>query len=106
MDASLLSQAEDQATHCRVFGNARRVLILWVLGTEEMSVSDIASAIGSSLQNTSQHLRLMKDRGILSSRRDGQTIYYRVESGDFPGSNCLINQNSISVQMLKQERKS
>ena len=99
MDTIIFEQAKQQAEFCRVFGNAKRVLILWVLGTEEMSVSDIASTLGTSLQNTSQHLRVMKDRGILSSRREGQTKYYRVEKGD-----CLINQNPISEQTPQEER--
>jgi predicted transcriptional regulator len=43
---------------------------------QEMPVSDIATAIDASLQNTSQHLRLMEDRGILVSRREGQNVYY------------------------------
>jgi ArsR family transcriptional regulator len=100
MEARLLEKAQKQAEYCRVFSNAKRVLILWLLGTEEMSVSDIASALDASLQNTSQHLRVMKDRDILSSRRDGQVKYYRVEKGE-----CLINLNPISVQTLQKERK-
>jgi ArsR family transcriptional regulator len=99
MDTRLFEQAQEQAEYCRVFSNAKRVLILWFLGTEEMSVSDIASALDASLQNTSQHLRVMKDRGVLSSRREGQIKYYRVEKGD-----CLINHNPISVQTLHVER--
>jgi len=99
MDARLFRQAQEQAEYCRVFSNAKRVLILWILGTEEMSVSDIASALGASLQNTSQHLRVMKDRGILSSRREGQSKYYRVEKGD-----CLTSRNLISVQTPQEER--
>ena len=99
MDARLFHQAQEQAEYCRVFSNAKRVLILWLLGTEEMSVSDIASALDASLQNTSQHLRVMKDRGILSSRREGQSKYYRVEKGD-----CLMNQNHFSVQTPQEER--
>jgi DNA-binding transcriptional ArsR family regulator len=78
-DAELQELAESQASVCGVFGSAKRVLILWALGAREMSVSEIASTIECSLQNTSQHLRLMKDKGILVSRREGQTIYYRIK---------------------------
>jgi len=74
----MLEAAKQQAEICKVFGNVNRILILWVLGTRELSVSDIAEAIDSSLQNTSQHLRLMRDKGILASRRDGHTIYYHL----------------------------
>ena len=82
-DEGLLALAESQAEICGVFGNANRVLILWALGEREMSVGEIASAIGCSLQNTSQHLRLMKDKNVLASRREGQTIYYRIEQSEF-----------------------
>jgi DNA-binding transcriptional ArsR family regulator len=72
----------DQAAFCKVFGNARRVLILWSLRDGELSVGEIAEAVDASLQNTSQHLHLMKESGVLSSRRDGQTIYYRIADSD------------------------
>jgi DNA-binding transcriptional ArsR family regulator len=74
--------AGDQAAFCRVFGNTRRVLILWTLLDHELSVSEIASAIDASMQNTSQHLHLMKEQGILNSRREGQTIYYSIADND------------------------
>jgi len=37
MDAILFQQAQEQAQYCQVFSNARRILILWVLGTDEMT---------------------------------------------------------------------
>jgi ArsR family transcriptional regulator, virulence genes transcriptional regulator len=78
MPADIVELAKERAQVCSIFGNPSRVLILWALGERELSVGDIASAIECSLQNTSQHLHLMKDRGLLTSRRDGNTIYYRV----------------------------
>jgi len=78
MDMSLLQQAEMQADLCRVFTSPRRVLIVWALADCELSVSEIAEAVDTSMQNTSQHLRLLKDKGLLTSRREGRTIYYRV----------------------------
>jgi DNA-binding transcriptional ArsR family regulator len=82
MQADILELAENQAEICGVFGNAHRVLILWALGSGERSGRAIASTVSCSLQNASQHLRLMKDRGILASRRDGNTIYYRINRND------------------------
>jgi DNA-binding transcriptional ArsR family regulator len=82
MRSDILKSAQSQAELCGVFGNPSRVLILWVLGERELSVGNIASAIECSLQNTSQHLHLMKGKGILTSRRDGNTIYYRVNYGE------------------------
>jgi DNA-binding transcriptional ArsR family regulator len=71
--------AEEQANYCSVFSNARRIQILWALADRELSVGAIAEAVGSSIQNVSQHLGKMKDYNIVSSRREGQTIYYRIE---------------------------
>ena len=82
MDSELQSLANNQAHLCSVFGNAKRILILWVLGKEELSVGEIAEEIGTSLQNTSQHLRLMKDRDIVQSRRVGQAVYYRIAENE------------------------
>mgnify|MGYP005861223285 CR=1 FL=1 len=78
MDASLLELARHQAEICKTFGSATRILILWVLGNSELSVSEIAQSVDLSIQNASQHLLLMKSRGILTSRREGQVTYYSI----------------------------
>ena len=78
---SLENQADEQAKYCSIFSNSRRVQILWALADREMSVGEIADAVGTSLQNTSQHLSKMRDYDIVSSRREGQTIYYRIREG-------------------------
>lgn len=78
MEPEILQWAETQSKLYQVLTNPVRVLILRILSCTEMSVGEISATVGSSMQNTSQHLRLMKDRGLLESRRDGQTIYYRI----------------------------
>lgn len=70
--------AEVQAAIYQVFSNARRIQIFWLLMEREMSVNELAEAIDASIQNTSQHLRLMKAEDILVTRRNGQSIYYRI----------------------------
>jgi len=81
--------AEKQADIFSIFSNAKRVLIFWALDGREMSVNEIARVIDSSLQNTSQHLRLMKGKGILTSRREGHTVYYRIADNEI-GKYCLL----------------
>ncbi len=78
METEDLTRAQQQAELCGILGNARRILIIWALQDAELSVSDLSRQINTSLQNTSQHLRLMKDKGILEARRDGREIYYRI----------------------------
>ncbi|MCB8978836.1 MAG: winged helix-turn-helix transcriptional regulator [Ardenticatenaceae bacterium] len=90
MDGELRALAESQAAICSVFANPRRVLIIWTLAEQEKSVSEIAATVGLSLQNTSQHLHLMKEKGVLDSRRDAQTIYYRIAENELAKSCPLL----------------
>jgi DNA-binding transcriptional ArsR family regulator len=86
MDATVIYLAERQAALCRAVGNARRLVILWMLSKEELSVNEIAARAGSSLQNISQHLSLLKKYGIVTTRRAGQTIFYQIADNE-----CLKN---------------
>lgn len=87
-NVTLKALAEQQAEICRVFANPTRVMILWALAKHERSVTEIAEAVDASLQSTSQHLRIMKKKKVLTSRRDGQTIYYRVS--DVATAGCQL----------------
>ena len=74
--------AERQAELCKLFGNASRILIVWSLSDGELPVSVIADEVGTSLQNISQHLALLKEHGIVTARRDAQTIYYCIADSE------------------------
>ena len=78
LDSTVIDLAEKQAALCRMLGNTRRLLILWVLQNDELPVNEIAVRVGSSLQNISQHLNLLKSAGFLTARREGHTIYYQI----------------------------
>ena len=78
MDKILYDLAEKQAEICRVIGNTRRLLILWQLSKQELSVNEIAAQVGSTLQNVSQHLSVLKKTGIVVARREGQAIFYQL----------------------------
>jgi len=56
-----------------------RLKILCVLGDQEVSVQDIVDRVGTSQSNISQHLAILRDKGILSARKDANRVYYRVE---------------------------
>ncbi len=71
------------ASFCRVFSDEKRLRIMWFLGATERTVSEIAAELGISLQNTSQHLRIMRDKGAVTSRREGQTKHYRISNAKF-----------------------
>jgi ArsR family transcriptional regulator len=55
-----------------------RLKILCTLGEQEVSVQDIVEQVGTSQSNISQHLAILRDKGILISRKDANRVYYRV----------------------------
>jgi ArsR family transcriptional regulator len=59
-----------------------RLQIVEVLATGELSVGEIVEAVGEKQAITSQQLNLMKDKGVLASRRHGAKVYYRIENSN------------------------
>ena len=55
-----------------------RLKILCTLGEQEVSVQDIVERVGTSQSNISQHLAILRDKGILDSRKDANRVYYRM----------------------------
>jgi DNA-binding transcriptional ArsR family regulator len=94
MNPLIAQKAQEQAEFCSTFGNSHRILIVWALGDEELTVSEISEQIGASMQNTSQHLRLMKNKGVLLSRREGREIYYRIADTKFSKICQIISDTS------------
>jgi ArsR family transcriptional regulator len=55
-----------------------RLKILCVLGGDEVSVQDIVDNVGTSQSNISQHLAILRDKGVLCTRKDANRVFYRV----------------------------
>jgi ArsR family transcriptional regulator len=55
-----------------------RLKILCTLGDQEVSVQDIVEQVGTSQSNISQHLAILRDKGILTSRKEANRVFYRV----------------------------
>jgi DNA-binding transcriptional ArsR family regulator len=73
------AKAAEAAKMLKLLANEHRLLVLCRLVAErEMTVGDIAGAVGLSQSALSQHLAKMRDDGLVATRRDGQTIYYRL----------------------------
>ena len=56
-----------------------RLKILCLLGNEEVMVQDIVEAVGTSQSNISQHLAVMRERGLIASRKEANKVFYRIE---------------------------
>lgn len=69
-------ELQDLAEFYRVFGDATRLKILYVLLCSEMCVYDIANLIGMSQSAVSHQLRTLKQMDLVKYRREGKTIFY------------------------------
>jgi len=77
--AQLERKAAEAASLLKLLANENRLLILCRLAlAREMSVNDLADAVGLSQSALSQHLAKMREEGLLATRRDAQTVYYRI----------------------------
>jgi len=72
--------AEHVAEVLKAVGHPVRLQIVELLETREMCVGDIVTALGGKQAITSQQLNMMKDKGVLSCRRNGTKVYYRIEN--------------------------
>jgi DNA-binding transcriptional ArsR family regulator len=74
------SQKIEQASDAmQAMAHPLRLKILCLVGANELNVQEIVDAVGTSQSNISQHLAILRERGILLSRRDANKVFYRVE---------------------------
>ncbi|MDX1253048.1 MAG: winged helix-turn-helix transcriptional regulator [Gammaproteobacteria bacterium] len=80
-NAQLILHEEDielASRSLKAIAHPLRLKILCTLGDGELSVQDLVEVVGTSQSNISQHLAIMKDKGILASRKDANRVFYRV----------------------------
>jgi len=75
-ERELLTKAE----LLKVLGHPERLAILLLVYDEEMCVKDLMEALGISQPKVSQHVGLMKELGILSCRKEGTKVLYRLSN--------------------------
>lgn len=69
---------ELHADLCKIFSNAKRLEIINALKDKEMSATKLIERIGLSKANLSQHMSVLKSKGVILTRREGVNIYYRI----------------------------
>ena len=62
----------------RALADPKRLCVLESLADGEMSVSDLSTHAGCQIPNMSQHLAVLRSAGLVTTRRDGSTVYYRL----------------------------
>ena len=78
---TIVSRENDRqrsAAVARALGDAKRLCVLESLADGEASVGELASRVSCQVPNMSQHLAVLRSAGLVSTRRDGNTVYYRL----------------------------
>ncbi len=84
-----------------VLANPKRLMIVNLLGVRPATVSTIATGLGLTLQNTSQHLRVMRDRGIVRFTRVGREVRYRLSTPAFSQACRLVRRALLEEACLR-----
>ncbi len=92
------------ADMCQALANQYRLAIMYALKDGEKCVGDIGVEVGISVQNVSQHLRILKERLLVRSRKEGQTVYYSVTNPKFVQACALIREALIEQHRAAGER--
>lgn len=67
-----------QAQLCQVLADPSRLELIHLIGGGERTVGDLIAATGLRQANVSQHLALLRQRGIVATRREGTTVFYHL----------------------------
>jgi ArsR family transcriptional regulator len=92
---------------CKALASPVRIQIIDILQTNELSAGQLAERMQLPKANLSQHLSLMRDKGIVNARREGAHVYYRVSSQKVVTAcrlmrEVLLERLSQSVLLVKQ----
>ncbi|RYZ56522.1 MAG: ArsR family transcriptional regulator [Sphingobacteriales bacterium] len=83
---------QGMASILALVGNEVRLKILFLLGEEnELCPCDLADILGMTVPAVSQHLRKLKDGGLVTARKEGQTIFYSLVEKNFTVLNPLLS---------------
>jgi ArsR family transcriptional regulator len=63
---------------CSGLADTNRILILYTLSEKSLNVSELSEFLGIPQPTASRHLKILRDRGMVVSERDAQSVYYRL----------------------------
>jgi ArsR family transcriptional regulator len=94
MEATLVTETlrVRSAAVAKALADAKRLCVVERLADGERSVSDLSRDVGCQVPNMSQHLAVLRSAGIVASRREGNTVFYR-----------LADPNVLEVYRLLQQ---
>ena len=94
---------ELQSDVCKVFSNPKRLEIINHLKDKELSAGELIEKTGLSKANLSQHMGVLKAKGVILSRREGVTVYYRISNPKIIEA-CVLMREVILEQFEEKSR--
>ena len=94
---------ELQADVCKVFSNPKRLEIINHLKEKELSAGELLEKTGLSKANLSQHMGVLRAKGVILSRREGVTVYYRISNPKIIEA-CILMREVILEQFEEKSR--
>ena len=91
-----------QAEFCKGMAHPTRIHLLRSLKEGERPVNELAKAVGVTQANASQHLAVLRQFGLLSTRREGSTIYYRISDHRIIEA-CELVRSCIGERLKKSQ---
>ncbi len=94
---------ELQAEVCKTLASPKRLEIINALKPGEKTVSELVSLLGIPKANVSQHLSMMRGKGILRSRREGVNIFYSIANLKVVSA-CTLMREVLMEQTKERNR--
>lgn len=89
------------ANFCKLLANPKRIEILFLLGEKELCVDEIASIMKVKVPNISQHLAVMREKGVVNARREGNKVFYAIATPKTLQA-CIIMREAMLERTSKQ----
>ncbi len=94
---------ELQAEICKILASPKRIEIIAALKDGEKTVTELVEILETPKANVSQHLSVMRLKGILKSRRDGVNIYYSIANPKVVKACALMNE--VLAELLMERSR-
>ena len=102
IDESQMQLFKLQAEICKTMADSKRLMILHELREAEMSVGQLVSNLELPQANVSQHLAILRERGIVTARREGTSVYYSLANPKI-GQACDLVQEVLADQLARNQ---
>lgn len=94
---------ELQAEVCKTIANPKRIEIIHALKQGEKTVTELVGILGVPKANVSQHLAVMRTKGVLKTRREGVNIFYCLSNPKVTQA-CMLMKDVLTEQMREQRK--